>query len=84
MVNPIPFDCPKINGKIGPIFPNRGDSPNHEKFQHFPFFLDESVPYLYVYLDDKTVLKIFVSICQLDLVFYKLITENLYLDKSDN
>ena len=50
----------------------------------FPFFLDESVPYLYVYLDDKTVLKIFVSICQLDLVFYKLITENLYLDKGDN
>ena len=50
----------------------------------FPFFLDESVPYLYVYLDDKTVLKIFVSICQLDLVFYKLNTENLYLDKSDN
>ena len=32
-------DLPKINGKIGKKFPNRGEgSPTWEKFPHFPVF----------------------------------------------
>ena len=39
-------DLPKINGKIGKKFPNRGEggSPTWEKFPHFPVFLGGQRP----------------------------------------
>ena len=40
-------DLPKINGKIGKKFPNRGEggSPTWEKLPHFPVFFFGNVPY---------------------------------------